>query len=516
MSKKKYYITTAIPYVNAKPHIGHALEYVISDAIYRYYKLAGHNTRLVSGADENALKNVIAAEKAGVKPAKFLNKHSKIFADFYKLLGVNLDEFRRGTDQKKHWPGVQKLWSMADARGDIYKKKYKGLYCVGCASFKTEKDLVNGKCPDHDKKPELVEEENYFFKLRKYQKKLIQIIESDQYKIYPEKRKNEVLSFIKRGLEDFSISRSNERARGIGVPIPNDKNQKMYVWFDALTIYMTSSGWGFDDTLWKKWWPADLHIIGKDIIRFHAVYWPAMLLSAKLPLPKSLLVHGFISSGNRKMSKTLGNIIDPYEIVNKYGVEPFRYFLLSQVPTQDDGDFTIKRFEQVYQANLANGLGNLVARVVGLTNKYYNGKVPKPPMVADKHPLRTGKNIHNWKKTWKDIDNSFASYNIDRGLDSIWKFISAADKYINDQKPWELAKNNKAEELAWVVYGLCDSVHQIAWQLLPYLPDTSKKIAKALKINKILVSQPNYKYSWANIKPGTSVRLDKPLFPRLD
>jgi len=515
-NKDKYYLTTAIPYVNAKPHIGHALEYVIADAIHRYQELIGKDTYFVSGADENAIKNIQAAREAKMEPKKFLDKHSKIFEDFYSLLGADLDEFRRGTDSELHWPGVQKIWKLADKNGDIYKKKYVGLYCVGCASFKTEKDLVNGKCPDHDKKPEKVEEENYFFKLSKYQEQLIELVESDKYKVYPKKRKNEVLSFIKSGLEDFSISRSNKRAQGVGVPVPGDDNQKMYVWFDALTIYLTGVGWGYDEKLWKEYWPADLHIIGKDIIRFHAVYWPAMLLSASLPLPKSLLVHGFISSGGRKMSKTLGNVIDPYEIIDKYGVDALRYYLLAKIPTLDDGDFTLESFEQVYQADLANGLGNLVNRVIGLASKYFDGKVPTPPKDPEKHPLRVGKNLHTWKESWKDINDSFETFKIDQAPRSIWKFISEADGYINKKKPWELDKAGKDDELAWVVYGLCDSIHQLAWQLLPFLPETSRKIAEAFKLEKVLVEDPNKEEGWTNIKPGTKINLKDPLFPRLD
>jgi len=475
MTKKKYYLTTAIPYVNAKPHIGHALEYVISDAIYRYYKLAGFEVRIVSGADENALKNVLAAEQVGMEPAKFLDKHSAIFSDFYKLLEVNLDEFRRGTDKEKHWPGVQKLWKLADKNGDIYKKKYKGLYCVGCASFKTEKDLVDGKCPDHDKKPELVEEENYFFKLKKYQNKLIEILESGEYQIFPEKRRNEVLSFIKQGLEDFSISRSNERAQGIGVPVPGDDSQKMYVWFDALTIYMTSSGWGHDEKLWKTWWPADLHVIGKDIIRFHAVYWPAMLLSAKLPLPKGLLVHGFISSGGRKMSKSIGNIIDPYEITDKYGVEAFRYFLLSQIPTQDDGDFTIKRFEQVYQSDLANGIGNLVSRVAGLA---------KDTKLEEKG----SKNNEISKSVAKAIEN----FRLDNAMALVWDEIRKADAFINEGKVWSL----KGKEKDKAINKLVKILRQIAYDIKPFLPETSQKIQ--------------------NQYDGLTVKPEKALFPRLN
>lgn len=513
---KKVLISTAIPYVNALPHAGHSLEYVIADAIHRYYELLGYDVYLVSGADENALKNVQAAENAGVPVQKFLDKNSKIFEEFYKKLGVELDEFRRGTDQKYHWPGVQKLWKLVDRRGDIYKKNYRGLYCVGCESFKTEKELVDGKCPEHDRKPEVVEEENYFFKLSRYQDKLLKLIESDEYRIFPKKRKNEVLSFIKSGLEDFSISRSNKRARGVGVPVPGDDTQKIFVWFDALNTYQTGVGWGYDEKLWKKWWPADLHIIGKDIIRFHAVYWPAMLISAGLPLPKALLVHGFISSGGRKMSKTLGNVVDPNEIIEKHGVEALRYYLLAKIPTLDDGDFTLNEFERTYQADLANGLGNLVSRVVGLTEKYFDGVVPNPTQNPDSHPLRLSKKTHNWKKTWNDIDKSFENYRLDQGIASIWKFISAADTYINETRPWELAKEGKKENLAWTIYGLCDAVVQIAWQIAPFLPETAAEIAKAFKAEKLLKKSPNYKDSWTNIEPGTEINLKKSLFPRLN
>ena len=474
MATKKYYLTTAIPYVNAKPHIGHALEYVVADAIHRYLELRGYEVCLVSGADENALKNVQAAEAAGKPVQQFLDDNSKTFAEFYKLLEVSLDEFRRGTDQKYHWPGVQKLWNLVNARGDIYKKKYKGLYCIGCEEFKTEKELTDGKCPIHDKAPEEVEEENYFFKLSKYQDKLLKLIESDEYEIVPQKRKNEILVFLKDGLTDISISRSKERAKGIGVPVPNDNSQLVFVWFDALNIYQTGVGFGYDDVLWKKWWPANLHIIGKDIIRFHAVYWPAILLSAGLPLPKKLLVHGFITSGGRKMSKTIGNVIDPYEVIEKHGIEPFRYFLLSQIPTKDDGDFSIQHFEESYQADLANGLGNLVSRIAGLAEREVF-TVPESKQLSFS----------------KEVSEFVTNYDLEKALSFIWERIKLADIFINKRGVWNLKGTQKQAALA----NLVGQIRQISYDLKPFLPETSEKIEKQFKDPKI--------------------KSTKPLFPRL-
>lgn len=461
---KKFFLTTAIPYVNAKPHVGHALEYVIADVIHRYRELCGDSVFFVSGADENALKNVQAAEKAGMKPDEFLNKYAKVFQDFYTLLEADLDEFRRGTDQTHHWPGVQELWGRADKNGDIYKKKYKGLYCVGCESFKTEADLIDGKCLDHNKEPELVEEENYFFRLSNYQDELIKLIESDTLKIIPEKRKKEVLSFINMGLEDFSVSRSNERARGIGVPVPGDDSQKMYVWFDALNIYQTAVGWGYDQKLYERWWPADLHVIGKDIIRFHAVYWPAMLMAAKLELPKSILVHGFITSGGKKMSKSVGNVVDPYGLIEKFGVEAFRYYLLSQIPTQDDGDLTEERMETVYVADLQNGLGNLVARVAAMAE---------------------GQELGNRKQKLEideDVRKSLEQYKFDEAMTHIWGRIKRSDQYVSENKVWALKDEERTKALAWLV----EEIRQTAVDLAPFMPQTAEKISQQFGGAKII------------------------------
>jgi methionyl-tRNA synthetase len=470
----KFYITTAIPYVNGKPHIGHALEYFQADTIRNYHDALNEETLLLSGADENALKNVQAAEKEGVDVQVFLDRNSGVFKEAFETLGVKLDVFQRGSDSEKHWPGVQKLWKLCADNGDIYKKEYTGLYCVGCESFKTESELVDGLCPDHKTKPEEVTEENYFFKLSKYQDQLIQLIESGEFKITPENKKTESVAFIKQGLEDFSISRSKERAKGVGVPVPGDDSQVMYVWFDALNIYMTGVGFGWDDEMWQKWWPADVHVIGKDINRFHTVYWPAMLLSAKLPLPKQILIHGFITSGGQKMSKTIGNVIDPFEMVNKYGLEPFRYYLLSQIPIDGDGDFTEEKFREIYNADLANGLGNLCARIAKLCE---NNHVSVEYETADKFDPE----FHTLMKDFK----------FNEILEYIWRQIKALDVRLNAEKPWELDSENAGTFLKQYVGKLL----VISTQLRPFMPETANKIITHFR---------------------GSIKAIEPLFPRLD
>ncbi len=453
----KFYITIAIPYVNAKPHVGHSLEYFQADTIRRFYGLQGYDTLLLSGADENSLKNVQAAEKENIEINAFLDRGSQIFQDAFATLGVHLDVFQRGSDEKKHWPGVQKIWELCNKSGDIYKKKYTGLYCVGCESFKTEKELVDGLCPDHKVLPEKVEEENYFFKLSNYQDKLLALIEENTLKITPDNKRAETLSFIKSGLEDFSISRSKNRAKGIGVPVPGDPEQIIYVWFDALLIYLTGIGYGTNDIEFEKWWPADLQIIGKDINRFHTVYFPAMLLSANLPLAKEVLIHSFImGEGGVKMSKTLGNVIDPFEVANEYGVEPLRYFLLSQIPLDADGEFSMTRFKEVYNGNLANGLGNLVARVAKLCERI---GYEAPEVITEFDP---------------EVENLLKQYKFNEALSWIWKMIAISDARISEQKIWELEDIPLKEALEEEV----QMIHRIAYNLQPLLPETADKILK--------------------------------------
>ncbi|OGY47142.1 MAG: methionine--tRNA ligase [Candidatus Buchananbacteria bacterium RIFCSPHIGHO2_02_FULL_38_8] len=470
-NQEKFYITTAIPYVNASPHIGFALELVQTDVVARYRRQAGDDVFFLTGADENSLKNVQAAEKEGIPTRKLVDRNTKKFIELGKVLNISNDDFIR-TVEEKHFKGAQKLWSACKPK-DIYKKKYKGLYCVGCEQFYTEKELVDGKCPEHQTAPEVVEEENYFFKLSNYQKQLEKIIESDEYKIVPETRKNEVLSFIRMGLEDFSISRSQARAKNWGVPVPGNESQVIYVWFDALSNYITGLDYATEGKLYKKYWPADVHAIGKGIIRFHAIYWPAMLLSAGVPLPKVLFVHDYINIGGAKMSKSLGNVIDPFELVKKYGTDSVRYYLLRYIHPFKDSDFDLKKLEEIYTADLANGLGNLVNRVSGLIEQN---------SVKIKIEVKV--------KQDQEIDKMMNSFSFDQALKRVWDKIAKVDGFISKKEPWVLAKAGKIKELTEVLEQSANEILGVSRLLQPFLPSTAEKVKKIFKAKRIKKVQP--------------------------
>jgi methionyl-tRNA synthetase len=480
----KFYITNAIPYVNARPHIGHALEFVQSDVIARYHRVLGDEVILLCGGDENALKNIQAAEKAGKPIQEFIDTNTEVFYDLSKKLHVQFDAWQKGSDTKHHYASSQKLWELCVKAGDIYKKSYKGLYCIGCETFYTQNELDdNGECCEHPgRKPEFIEEENYFFRLSKYQKQLIQLIETDTYKIIPTTRKNEILAFLKSGLQDFSISRSNARAKNWGVPVPGDPTQRIYVWFDALNIYQSGIGFGWDEKMYEKWWPADVHIIGKGIIRFHAVYWPAILLSAKLSLPKSLFVHEYFTVNGQKMSKTLGNVIDPFELIEKYGAEALRYYFLAKFSPFSDGDFSEKKFIEVFNGDLANGLGNLVARVAKLCESIDYSQMGSAN--------RTNEHVIEDGEYTKDLQE----FKLNEAIGSIWKKIAGLDQYINQEKPWMLIKTN-SQKMQTILTHCVDQIQEIGVLLKPFMPETSDKILEQFK--------------------GPKIKSDKPLFPRI-
>jgi methionyl-tRNA synthetase len=472
----KFYITTAIPYVNAAPHLGHVLEFIQTDAIARYQRLVGNDTALVTGADENSLKNVQAAEKQGITVAELCSRNSAVFEEIAKKVGLSYTSFRRTSDKEKHWPGVQRIWELCGKRGDIYKKKYRGLYCVGCEAFYEPDELPGGECPEHKTKPEEIEEENYFFRLSKYQAELERLIETDELRILPETRKNEVLSFIRGGLKDFSISRSVSRAKGWGVPVPGDATQLEYVWFDALGTYITGIGYGTDEKKFEKYWPADAHVIGKGILRFHAVYWPAMLLSAGLPLPKAVFVHGYITVEGQKMSKSLGNVVDPNYLIGKYGIDPLRYCLLSAVPTFEDGDFSEKTLVETNNNELLANIGNLVNRTLVFTYREFMGCVPEAEL-SETDMLFAKEQAQRFS----EVGAFMGKMQLKDALHLAMHCGKEANAYFQKSEPWKSAKEDKAR-CAASIYVLLHQVKDLAIALEPFLPGTSAEIFKQLNI----------------------------------
>jgi len=469
--KNKFYITTSIAYTNAPPHLGYALELVQADVIARYRRILKNDVFFLTGTDEHGFKIQKKAESVKKDPKEFVNELSRKFKKLLEILDISNDDFIRTTDKKKHWVAVEKAWLELKKNGDIYKKKYKGLYCQGCEAFVSKDDLVEGKCVNHNREPQILEEENYFFKLSKYAKRVKKIIDEDKIKIIPEKRKNEIIAFINKGIEDISFSRPRDKIKW-GIPVPDDKNQVIYVWADALLNYISAIGYSRDNKKFRKYWPADLHCIGKDIHRFHCLIWPAMLLALKLSLPKKVLIHGFINVNNRKMSKSLGNVVDPFDLVSRYGKDAVRYFLLREIPPTEDGDFTYDKFEKRYISDLASGLGNLFLRVIVLAKKFnINFNVKN----ISNHNLK--KEIDKTKKEYKKL---FEEFKFNKVLELVWGLIGFCDKYIEIKKPWEKGLRHKE-----VLSDLILTIKEISKMIEPFLPETSKKIIHQLKNKEI-------------------------------
>ncbi len=459
--KEKFYITTAIDYVNAKPHIGHALEKIQADALARYRRMKGDEVLFLSGTDEHGVKIVRAAEAAGEDLQRFVDGMSETFRGLKSAFHLSWDDFIRTSDRKRHWPGARQLWLKFYEAGDLYKKKYRGLYCVGHEAFVTEKDLINGKCGDHQKEPEVIEEENWFFRLSKYAGEIESRIRNDELRIIPETRKNEMLSFVRGGLEDVSFSRPRKDLSW-GIPVPNDPDHTMYVWCDALANYITAVGYGLDEAGFKKWWPADAQMIGKDILRFHALIWPAMLLSAELPLPKKILVHGFVTVEGAKMSKTVGNVVDPFVLAEKYGADALRYYLLREIPSGEDGDFSQAKFEARYNGDLANGLGNFASRVLTLGERL--GAIDRKSFGEIDAEI-TQRIASARKKTEEKIE----AFQLHEALAAIWELVSFGDAYVNKTEPWKTNDRSAVLNAAVILDNAAALLH-------PFLPETSEKI----------------------------------------
>ncbi len=542
--KSKFYITTSIAYANAAPHIGYALEVVQADALARYHKLQKEDVFFLSGTDENGMKIKKTAGEREIDAQSFVNQNSVKFEKLLKSLNISNNDFIKTTDKVRHHPAAQKIWQKLVESGDIYKDSYDGYYCVGCEAYLTEKDLIDGKCQNHQKKPEKIKEENYFFKLSKYSDQILKKIKNGEFEIVPESRKNEILNVIKDGLRDVSFSRPKS-VLDWGVPVPEDEDQTMYVWCDALTNYISALGYGchpesVKGSLFQKYWPADIHVIGKDILRFHAAIWPAMLFSAGLSLPKKLFVHGFITSDGQKISKSLGNVIDPIEVAEKYGVNALRYYLLKEIPSGGDGDFSFTRFEEVYKSDLQNGLGNLTSRALTLSEKYFDSKVPNVNIEKTGQTETYFKNNKNrifnsakseLKKIWELIEDSINKFKLDKALGIIVSFgdikkeningvVPKLNNYIDYSGPWRLIKEDR-EKTAIVVYNLLESLRQIAWMIRPFLPETSDKIFTQLFIDKKereIELQKTLKeaQNWGGLKSGTKIKKGEIMFPRLN
>jgi len=506
-----FYITTAIPYVNAAPHIGFAMEAIQTDALKRYHMMMGDDSYYLTGVDEHGVKLYETAKEAGKDTQAFADMYAEKFDALQGILNLATDGFVRTTSDT-HKEGARKLWRALVASGDIYKDSYKGYYCAGCEAFILEKDLVEGKCQNHDKEPKVLEEENYFFKLSKYSDQIRDLIKSDKLRVLPVSRKNEILNIIGAdGLRDVSFSRPKD-VLPWGIDVPDDVTQVMYVWCDALSNYITGLGYGEGDDgetgeLFKKFWPAQVHVIGKDILRFHAGIWIGMLLSAGVPVPEAIYVHGFVTSEGKKMSKSIGNVVDPLEYVEEFGVDPLRYYLLREIPTGDDGDFSRSRFIDLYNSELANNFGNLVNRVLMMVDRYLDGKV------AGKE--RNKELSDHIEDLWKEYGENMDKFNIKVAVEKAFELIDYANKYVEDQKPWALAKIDM-DSLEAVLYNLLEMVRNSALMLWPIIPGKAEDVLKRLGLSGKTGKDYGYGKYHGFIKDGTKVQAGDPLFPRIE
>ena len=508
MKKEKFYITTPIYYPSANFHIGHCYTTIISDAIARYKRMCGYEVFYLTGTDEHGQKIQKKAQEAGVTPQEYVDEIVANAKDLWKSLKISYDKFIRTTD-KEHVECVQKIFKKLYDNGDIYKGEYKGLYCTPCESFWTESQLVDGKCPDCGREVSLVTEEAYFFKLSKYQDRLVKFYNEHPNFIEPESRKNEMINnFIKPGLEDLCVSRTSF---DWGIPVTFDNKHVVYVWIDALSNYLSALGYlSEDDSLFKKYWPANLHIVGKEIVRFHTIIWPIMLMALDLPMPEKVFGHGWLVIDGGKISKSLGNYKDPREYIDTYGVDAVRYFALREVPFGSDGNFSEEALINRTNGDLANILGNLVNRTIGMANKYFDGVVENTNILdeVDNNLIKEALELKNKVKKFMD------QLEISKALECIFDLFRSCNKYIDDTTPWVLAKDEgKTERLKTVIYNLVESIRIATVQLQAFLPDTANNIFKQLNTDK---KDYNSVDRFGVYKSGTKVNEPQVLFMRID
>ena len=510
--KKTFYLTTPIYYPSGNLHIGHAYTTVAADAMCRYKRLQGYDVMFLTGTDEHGQKIQRKAEENGVSPKEYVDEIVAGIKELWEKLDISYDDFIRTTEER-HKKIVEKIFTRLVEQGDIYLDEYEGLYCTPCESFFTERQLVDGNCPDCGRAVEKVKEESYFFRMSKYVDRLLQYYEENPGFIQPESRKNEMINnFIKPGLEDLAVSRTSF---DWGIKVPGDPKHVIYVWIDALTNYITALGYGTDDdSKFKKYWPADVHLVGKEIVRFHTIYWPIILMALDLPLPKKVFAHGWLLMKDGKISKSKGNVVDPVTLIDRYGLDALRYYLLREVPFGSDGVFTPENFVERINFDLANDLGNLLNRTVAMISQYFDGVIPiyqGSNNEYEKSLLEVNKEEHQkYEEAMEEMQFSVA-------LTSVWNIISRANKFIDETMPWKLAKDeSKRSELESVLSHLAETLRRIAILLKPFLTQTPKKMFEQLNIQDEKLQSWESLNEFGVIPEGTKVQKGKPLFPRLD